>query len=105
MAYWASKKLEPHCLEETQQLYCAEFGEQPGLKAADPLASDAALPRNLLLSLVCGNPGEAKRFPELKKVHVPPAIRYVQPDRHCILYGTKSLKKPVSRMALRFVFF
>jgi hypothetical protein len=75
MADWASKKLEPDGLEETQQLDCAEFGKQAGFKAANARASNAALLGNLLLSLVCGDPGEAKRFSELKEIHVPPAIR------------------------------
>jgi hypothetical protein len=30
---------------------------------------------NLLLSLVCGYPGEAKCFSKFEEVHVPPAIR------------------------------
>lgn len=75
MAYWTSQKLEPHCLEETQQLDGAEFGKQSRLKAANPRARDAALLGNLLLSLVCGNPREAKCFSKLEEVHVPPAIR------------------------------
>lgn len=75
MAYRTSQKVEPHRLEETQQFDCAEFGKQSGLKPANPRASNAALLGNLLLSLVCGNPGEAKCFAKFEEVHVPPAIR------------------------------
>ncbi|CAM2152908.1 conserved protein of unknown function [Pararobbsia alpina] len=70
-----SKKFESHCLEKAKQLDRPEFGKQPALEAAYPRASDATLLCNLLLRLVCNDPGVAKCFSEVKEVHVSPRIR------------------------------
>ncbi|MGF6382083.1 hypothetical protein OKW31_005061 [Paraburkholderia atlantica] len=75
VANWASIKLKPHCLKETQELGRSEFGKPSGLKTANPRASYPAQLRNLLLGLVCSDPGVTKRFSKLKEVHAPPAIR------------------------------